>query len=101
MKHVISCRLSLAYHLQYEAQTVQSLSQIGYRLEGDFTHFRRNVIRRRGHPCAVRQRKGSESTCQPKGVHRLLEAARRFERAITRAVAASSVFAAHVLSVYR
>jgi hypothetical protein len=85
-KHIVTCRPSLAYHFRHEAKTVRSLSRIGCRPEGDFTHLRRNVIRGRGHPCAVRQRKGC--TCQQKGVHRPLEAARRVERAITRRIVA-------------
>jgi hypothetical protein len=44
-RHIVSCRPSPAYRFQYEAQTVQSPSQIGYRPKGDFTHLRRNVIR--------------------------------------------------------
>jgi len=84
-KHIASCRPSPAYHFLHEAQTVQSLSQIGCRPEGDFTHLCRNVLRGRGHPGAVRQRKGNQNTYQQKGVHRPVETARRFERAITRA----------------
>src|SRR5258708_19122256 len=81
-------QMGIAYHFWYESQTDQALSQTGCRPEGDFAHLRRNVIRGRGHPCAVRQRKGNQSTCQQEGIHRPLEAARRFECAITRAIVA-------------